>query len=72
MSARKPRLVLTPRAPLRDLLRYTSRSWGRDRRDAYQAVMLSRLRELVDYSELGRGRDFAGAVPDPFLSEPPS
>jgi toxin ParE1/3/4 len=59
MSARKPRLVLTPRArnDLRDILRYTARTWGSERRDAYRAALMRRLHELTDYPELGGARE---------------
>jgi len=59
MSARNVRLVLTPltRQDLRDILQYTAQTWGRERRDAYQALVLGRLRELTAYPNLGRARD---------------
>lgn len=59
MSARKRRLVLTPlaKSDLRDILQYTARRWGREQRDVYKDLVMGRLRQLVDYPELGRDRD---------------
>ena len=59
MSARRRRLVLTPlaRQDLRDVLQYTARTWGPERRDSYKSLVLRRLRELTAYPDLGRARD---------------
>jgi len=59
MSARKPKLVLSPNArqDLSDVLVYTEQQWGKSQRAVYKAAFTHGLGELRRYPDLGRPRD---------------
>ena len=58
MSARRPRLVLSPIAQhdLRDVLTYSEQQWGKAQRHAYRQRFVEAFAELVTFPELGIAR----------------
>ena len=54
------RLTLRAHQDLKEIARYTSKTWGRARRDAYLRDLEHRFRWLADNPELGRSRDDVG------------
>jgi toxin ParE1/3/4 len=58
MSARKRRLVLSPRASddLDDILLYTEQQWGNEQREQYQQGLLDGLNQLLTFPFLGKER----------------
>ena len=58
MSARRPRLVLTPRAQrdLRNVLVYTHQQWGQAQRRVYRQRLFDAFAELLTFPELGPAR----------------
>lgn len=62
MSARKPKLILSPNArkDVSDALLYTQRQWGKPQRATYKALIDRTLREIIEFPESGRLRDDLG------------
>lgn len=58
MSARRPRLVLTPNAQrdLRNVLVYTEQQWGKAQRRVYRQRFVVAFAELVRFPDLGQPR----------------
>jgi plasmid stabilization system protein ParE len=72
MSARRPRLVLSPFAEddFEDILAYTRGRWGIEQADTYAGTILAALEDLVRHSEIGRPRDDLQTGLRSYLIEP--
>jgi toxin ParE1/3/4 len=58
MSARRRRIVLSPRAgdDLTGILLYTEQQWGKRQRNNYRRALYKGFRRLADFPGLGRER----------------
>jgi toxin ParE1/3/4 len=63
MPARKPRLIIAPRArrDLRSIRVYGLKQWGEAQADAYHAALTTGFERLQDHPQIGRVREDLGA-----------